>query len=137
MANNAFDSGPYKRVVQAARANNLAGTQHHLYYKHFKEWCKGKSPEEIAAEISPQKHVGTKKTSPPKVLSKEEAKAATQKLQAVTASVAPVPITKTKQIQDKEQDEQLKEQRKLVICSSRNNIKVPEFNFSRLAEFCL
>ena len=109
MGNDALGSNPYKRAMQAARANNLAGPQYHLHDKHFKKWCEGKSPEEIAEAIGSKKQKSTQKTSSTKVLSKKEAKAAVQKAKAITASVAPVPITKTKEVKKKEREEQLKE----------------------------
>lgn len=51
----------------------------------------------------------TKVPSSKKVFSKKEAKAAVQKLKAVTAPVAEVSMTKTKEMEDKERDERLKE----------------------------
>lgn len=73
----------YDRVLQSARsAGESIGPQHHIHDKHFKEWCKNKSPKEIADALlgrKPRKKAKKKKGI--EGLSKAESDAILQELE--------------------------------------------------------
>ena len=92
MDENAAGGKNYNRIIQSVRANNqLVGPQHHEHNKHFKEWCKGKSAEEINTHI----------TKRAKILSKSEASDINKKI--ISAKVKSVEITKCKKIISEEE----------------------------------
>ena len=96
----------FSRIVSSMRANNNPiSTDNHKYDKHFKKWCEGKTPEEIAKTVN-----RSKQTDSTKALTKPEAKKALQKIRVLKAKVKPVPITRTKR--DKLKEKFLKQQRK-------------------------
>lgn len=108
MNDNAKGGKTYNRIVQSIRVtSHPVGPEHHTYDKHFKEWCKGKTSEEIQRVKSPLKRTKASTAGHGKVLSKGEAKAIGKKV--ITAKVKPVPITKTKEMKAADRDELLRE----------------------------
>lgn len=126
----------YNLVLQSVRmqegGDNKIGPGHHMHDKQFKEWCKGKSKEEIEAALNKQR--GDKKSSeeakkvPEKtgtkqLVSKAVNKGATVKSGTVSAKKAVVGTSKTV-LSQKQKDDILREKwRKEQIQKLADGIK--------------
>jgi len=94
------------KIIQSVKFKKRpARSEHHLNDKEFREWCQGKTPEEILQALEHPKRKEDSKTDQVKVLSTKESKTITSKI----ASAKVVGVTKTKEIIEADRNAKLRE----------------------------